>query len=58
MASSMRRGRLLAHLLRVVSLPHWRSHRVRSALTVVGVALGVATVVGVADVSRSVLASF
>ena len=48
----MRRGRLLAHLLRVVSLPHWRSHRVRSALTVVGVALGVATVVGVADVSR------
>jgi putative ABC transport system permease protein len=49
---------LLVHLLRVVSLPHWAQHWVRTVLTVVGVALGVATVVAVADINRSVSAAF
>ncbi len=48
----------LAELLLHVSLPHWRDHRLRTLLTVVGVALGVASVVGIADVSATVLASF
>src|SRR3989442_3730728 len=51
-------SRLIAHLVRVVTLPHWSEHRLRSTLTVIGVALGVATVIGIADVSESVLASF
>jgi putative ABC transport system permease protein len=41
-----------------VSWPHWRSHSLRTALTVVGIALGATVVVAVADVSESVLASF
>jgi putative ABC transport system permease protein len=49
---------LLLHLLRVVSLPHWAEHRVRTGLTVLGVALGVATIVAVADINRSVSAAF
>src|SRR5436309_2295249 len=49
---------LVVHLLRVVSLPHWAEHRVRTTLTAVGVALGVAAVIAMADVSASVLASF
>src|SRR5262245_13877027 len=49
---------LLVHLLRVVSLPHWKEHWVRTVLTVVGVALGVATIVAVADINRSVSAAF
>jgi len=49
---------LLAELLRDVTWPHWREHRVRTALTMLGVALGVATVVGMADVSETVLSSF
>ncbi len=49
---------LVAHLLRRVTWPNWTEHRVRNALTVVGVALGVATVVGIADASKSVLSSF
>lgn len=49
---------LLAHLLRLVTLPYWRLHRLRTVLTVVGVALGVTAVIAMADVSASVLASF
>src|SRR4029453_13426749 len=49
---------LLVHLLRVVRLPHWKEHWVRTVLTVVGVALGVATIVAVADINRSVSAAF
>jgi len=49
---------LLSFLLRTITWPHWFQHRLRSVLTVVGVALGVATVVGVSDVSESVLVSF
>jgi len=41
------------HLLRRVTWPNWASHRVRNALTVLGVALGVATVAGIADTSKS-----
>src|SRR5512143_2814789 len=49
---------LVPLLLRQVGWPHLDRHRVRSALGVVGVALGVAGVVAIADASRSVLAAF
>jgi putative ABC transport system permease protein len=55
---SARPASLLRFLLATITWPHWFEHRVRSVLTVIGVALGVATVVGVSDVSESVLASF
>lgn len=53
-----RSRRFFTHLLRVVSLPHWLEHWSRSVLTVLGVSLGVATIIAVGDVSESVLASF
>jgi len=37
---------------------HWRQHWVRSTLAGIGVGLGVATIVAIADISTSVLASF
>jgi putative ABC transport system permease protein len=49
---------LILHLLRRVTWPNWTGHRLRNGLTVVGIALGVATVAGIADVSKSVLLSF
>jgi putative ABC transport system permease protein len=49
---------LLLDLLRTVTWPHWRRHRLRTLLTAIGVALGVASVVGMADVSETMLASF
>lgn len=49
---------LTLHLARTLSWPHLRQHALRTALTVVGVAAGVAAVVGMADVGASVLASF
>lgn len=49
---------LFWHLGRLFSWPHWVTHALRTVLTSIGVALGVATVVGIADVSRSVLAAF
>jgi putative ABC transport system permease protein len=49
---------LLWHLLARVSFAHWREHGLRTALTVVGVSLGVATVIAVSDVSETVLRSF
>jgi putative ABC transport system permease protein len=49
---------LVLHLLGVLTWPHWREHAVRTGLAVVGIALGVATVIGVADVSQSVLVAF
>jgi putative ABC transport system permease protein len=49
---------LLVELLWSVTWPHWAAHRLRTVLTIVGVALGVASVVGMADVSATVLASF
>src|SRR5262249_28959364 len=57
-SESSGRARLLAHLLRAVTLPHWIGHRLRTVLTAVGVSRGVTTVIGVADISQSVLASF
>jgi len=45
-------------LARVVTLPHWRAHVLRTSLTVIGVGLGVTTVVAISDVSNSVMASF
>lgn len=44
----------LGRLLQTVSLPRLREHRLRTTLTVLGIALGVAIVVAVALVSRSV----
>jgi putative ABC transport system permease protein len=49
---------LLPALLRLISRPHLGAHRLRAALTTLGVAVGVITVVAIADVSESVLASF
>lgn len=47
---------VLPALLRLVSRPHLWAHRLRTALTTIGVAIGVVTVVAIADVSESVLA--
>lgn len=49
---------LITYLFRSVTWPHWTEHSLRTSLTVVGISLGVATVIGMANVSRSVLASF
>ena len=57
-SDSGRPASLIVHLLRRVTWPNWTAHRVRNALTVVGVALGVATVGGIADTSKSVLVSY
>jgi putative ABC transport system permease protein len=48
----------LFQLLRKVTVPHWTTHWVRTLLTVIGVALGVGTIVAVSDISSSVLVSF
>jgi len=45
-------------LLRAVSLPYYRSHLLRTALTVAGIALGVAMLVSILTVNRSLGASF
>jgi putative ABC transport system permease protein len=50
--------RLILGLFTVVTWPHWREHVRRTLLTVIGVSLGVTTVVAIADVSKSVLVSF
>ena len=50
--------KLLLHLLRTVTWPSWAEHRSRTALTILGIALGAATVSAVADIQRSVLASY
>src|SRR5262249_33593057 len=49
---------VLPPLLRKVTVPHWTRHWVRTLLTVIGVALGVGTIVAVSDISSSVLVSF
>lgn len=51
-------GSLLARLLVVVTWPHWSDHWLRTALTALGVSLGVATVTAVTDINASILASF
>jgi len=45
-------------LLRLISLPYLRKHRLRSLLTIVGIALGVALLVGMYTANDSVLHSF
>src|SRR4051794_3140821 len=45
----------LGRLLRTVSIPRMREHRARTSLTVLGVAIGVAVLIGVRTVSDSVL---
>ena len=49
---------MLLRLIRCHSWPYLRQHRLRTCLTVLGVALGVATVIAISDASESVLASF
>ncbi len=49
---------IVGTLIRTLTFPHWDRHRLRTVLTVGGVALGVATVVILIDVGNSVLASF
>jgi len=47
----------LGRLLRTVSIPRLREHRVRTSLTILGIALGIAVLVAVAVVNRSILKS-
>jgi putative ABC transport system permease protein len=47
-----------AALLRLVSLRHFRRHKLRSALALLSVALGVAAFLGMAALNRGVLGSF
>lgn len=49
---------LTLQLLRALSFPNLRAHPTRTLVTVIGVALGVAAFVGIANVNRSVIASF
>ncbi len=46
------------NLLRLIAWPYLRKHRLRSALTVAGIALGVALLVGMHTANDSVLAAF
>lgn len=48
----------MRHLLRLISVRHLRGAPLRSFLTVLGVAVGVATMVGVTAINRSVLDAF
>lgn len=45
-------------LLRLITLPYLRKHRLRSLLTIVGIALGVALLVGMHSANDAVLHSF
>ena len=49
---------VVPQLLRDVTWPHWRAHPIRTAATVLGIALGIASVVGMSDVSATVLDAF
>src|SRR5581483_5403976 len=51
------RGRALMILLRLISWPYVRKHRLRSALTTIGIALGVAIFVGMHSAGASVLSA-
>ena len=44
-------------LLRLISLPYVRKHRLRSLLTTAGIVLGVALLVGIQTANQSVLRS-
>ena len=45
-------------ILRFVTWPHLRRHRLRTSLTFLGIALGVAVIVAIAMVNRTLIASF
>ncbi|MBL9038469.1 MAG: ABC transporter permease [Archangium sp.] len=45
-------------LLRLISIRHLAQSPLRSALTILGVAIGVATLVGIASINRTVMAAF
>ena len=47
----------VGRLFTMVSIPRFREHRVRTSLTVLGIALGIAVLVAVAVVNRSILSS-
>jgi putative ABC transport system permease protein len=47
----------LGRLLRTVSIPRLEEHRLRTSLTVVGIALGVAVLIAVVIINRSILGS-
>jgi putative ABC transport system permease protein len=48
----------MVRLLRSISWPHLRAHRLRSILTFLGMALGIAVIVAIAVVNRSLSTSF
>ena len=48
----------IGRLLRTVSIPRFHEHRLRTSLTVIGIGLGVAVLIGVVLISRSILGSF
>ncbi len=48
----------IGRLLRTVSVPHFGEHKIRTSLTVLGIALGVAVLIAVVLVNRSIVASF
>ncbi|MFQ5916636.1 MAG: FtsX-like permease family protein [Candidatus Binatia bacterium] len=45
-------------LLRFVTFPHVRQHRLRTSLTLVGISLGVAVIVAISIVNRTLVSSF
>ncbi len=47
----------IGRLFTMVSIPRFREHRVRTSLTVLGIALGIAVLVAVAVVNRSIIRS-
>lgn len=47
----------IGRLLRTVSIPRLREHRLRTSLTIVGIALGIAVLIAVATVNQSILES-
>jgi putative ABC transport system permease protein len=56
-APTLRAVRRLFRLLVGVSVPRLREHRLRTSLTIVGIALGVAVLIAVALINRSILKS-
>ena len=48
----------MLRLLRTISWRHWRGHKLRTALTFLGIAFGVAVIIAIAVVNRSLTSSF
>ena len=45
-------------LFRFVSFPHARQHRLRTSLTLIGIILGVAVIIAISIVNRTLVSSF